>query len=605
MEHTKLQTVVLDGWMKDFNGKGEKAVLHDTLKSYFDAVWHEADGYWSDKIKDHWDHAEKLYQDNYGFPFRRYNWQSKMKSPVVDNLITRISYHIYKVLVNIAAGRYFTVDHPNEARAKAYEELLKLDLKRENYPKKFIESFAQSLLNSIMVHKIVYAKTVHYIPTFNQTLMKYDKLEPKVKATVQIQKIDPRNIRLDPMGDRYIIECVNKVPWHEFLHIARANKWKNVHAIEKELDNKDQHLPTVDLKYVYCKSLVDEKGKEISTNVYFVVAEDKYVVHVDNYLLPDGRFPYSVGAPMMDVYGRYGRSYVSKVADIITHHVGFQNLTLDAAQLSALGTHEYDIEVASSDSAHTFTSGVSPGKMFPKVGQGKMLNSAYPDANQIPGLLQIGYYLDRELQNKGYVNEFFAGQATAKGRPTLGEINLKTQESSAFFTDMASHVESNKISQDLELILFTRLLHLHENRDDLQSEISHLDPAIQDTIRQLTPEVIMDDLMNFRITVHGVSGKLQKQANFEKFIAVWQVLGNMPLVQGTAIFSKITKEVLELLDDSADSLVNIELMEDLEKKMQENLAMQIAGAGQQNQAPAGPQGGQPANSPTPAQDTVV
>lgn len=575
--------VVLHGWDISIDGR-KKSVLHSDVMNYFEVVWGEAHGYWDKKVRPDWDKNALLYQDRYTMPFKRYNWQSMMKDPVTDNLVTRITYFMQKTLVNIAVqGNYFTVRHPVEERAKAYEELLRINLRLGDYPKKFARSFAKSLVNSIMAHKIVYLKKRHYVPYFDAQKQKWTKLEPKTKGGVEILSIDPYNLRLDPYGDRYIIEIVPRVPLHEFKEAAQVNGWINLKPVMDTVDRnvKNGHLPYVNLKYVYTKCLLNPSGDELSPYICFVVVDDKYVVHLENYILPNGEFPYSVANPMMDIYGRYGRSYVSKIHDLVTHYVGFTNLMLDGAYLSALGIHEYDVSATSSDSAHSFTASLEPGKMYPKTENGAMLNSTFPPGNLTTSLLQVGFFLDRELQNKGYVNEFFSGQATAKGRPTLGEINLKTQESTAFFTDMAAHVEAEKLSDDLRLILTTALMHIHSHKDDFLALISQAPETVQETLKSLTPEDIQADLVDMRVEVTGVSGKIQRMANFSRYLQIWQVIGNMPGVQASTLLTKFVRKMFEIIDDSPDEILDMKELEQFQMLMQQVQKVQLAQAMQQ------------------------
>jgi hypothetical protein len=196
-----------------------------------------------------------------------------------------------------------------------------------------------------------------------------------------------------------------------------------------------------------------------------------------------------------------------------------------------------------------------------------MLNSFFPAANQTVGLLNLGYFLDRELQNKGYVNEFFSGQATAKGRPTLGEINLKTQESTAFFTDMASHTEDAKISVDLKLLLYTQLMHLHVSSGDIDALLADADDTDASVIKGLTPQDIMNDLQDLRIEVTGISGKIKALANFNRYLQIFNVIGNMPGVQNSTLVSDFVRKMFKIIDDSPEEVIDMDLLEQIQLQL--------------------------------------
>ena len=583
----------LRGWTLTRKGEAPTVIQHEDVKKFFDAVWSEAHSYWDKKVKPDWEHNKLLYTDKYDLPFRQMPWQTKMKDPVVDNLVTRITYYFHRILVNIASdGNYFTVQHKDEARAKAYASLLRIILKQNDYPKKFTDSFAKSLVHAIMAHKIVYTNEAEQVPVWSNVKKRFDSLETKVRGKTKIISIDPYCIRLDPYGERYIIEIAKNVPYDEFKSAAKANRWINLEAVDAlvKSETKDNPLPTVTLKYVYTKVLTDRQGNVLSPCVWFVVVNDKYVVHLDNYILPNGMFPYSVSNPMLDIYGGYGRSYVSRIADLVTHYVGFVNLALDGAYLTALGVHEYDMSVASADGAHGVTSHIEPGKIYPKDGPGNMINSYFPAANQTMGLLNLGYFLDRELQNKGYVNEFFAGQATAKGRPTLGEISLKTQESTAFFTDMASHTEGEKIQVDLRLLLYTQLMNLHASQGDIDGLTADMNETDASVIKGLTPVEIMADLQDLRIEVSGISGKIKALANFNRYLQIFNVIGNMPGVQSSTLVSDFVRKMFKIIDDSPEEVINMDLLEQLQAQLGQAALQQFS---QPQQQPT-TQEGQPA-----------
>lgn len=585
----------LSGWSSTLNAK-TTGIPHEAVLSYFHAVWKEANDYWEAYVGPEWKKNDMLYQDRYELPFQRMNWQSDLREPIVDSLVTRITYFLHRNLLGIATQEdYFTVNHPKAERGKAYRALLRAVLKDNEYPNVFARGFAKSLVNSIMVTKIVYINERKTVPSWDKALNKFQGQTEKILGRTKVIYVDPYHIRLDPYGDRYIIELVPRVPYSEFLKAARANKWRNLDVVKDEVFTNaaagtKTHLPFVNLKYVYTKSFTNEYGEEVASNAFFVVVNDTIVVHFDNYYMPDGRFPYTYTNPMIDLYSRYGRPYVSKIADLVRYYVGMVNLAMDGAYLSALGLHEYDTEVARDDTAHSFTGNIEPGKMYPKQGNGSVLNSIFPPAQQAMSLLQPVFFLDREIQNKGYVNEFFAGQPTAKGRPTLGEVNLKTQESSAFFTDMATHVESQKVAKDLELILYTELMNLKATQ---KLELySTMDDTSAGVLKSLTPEEIQTDIEELRIEVTGISGKIKRQANFNRYLQIFNVIGNMPGVQSSMLIADFVRKMFGIIDDAPEEVLDMSALVAIQTQMQQQQQVQLTQP-QGGANPAPPTGGAP------------
>ena len=192
--------------------------------------------------------------------------------------------------------------------------------------------------------------------------------------------------------------------------------------VDSDKDNSN-HLPTINLTYVYTKALTSEAGKLIAKDVCFVVVNDDYVVDFKYNYGVNGATPYTVHNPMLDVYGRYGRPYISKLRSLIKEYMNVVNLTSDHGVLTGLGTHEIDTSLLAPTQAHSVTSDLEPGKQLAKNGQGNLITSTYPQSGTLQGLLQLVYFLDQQIQNHSYQTEFFDGQNTSRGRKTATEIS--------------------------------------------------------------------------------------------------------------------------------------------------------------------------------------
>ncbi len=572
---------------------GEESVTEEQALAFFEAVWLESDKYWKTYVRDDWEQNDALYKDIITAPVKKLDWQADVRIPVADSLVTRLVNFFTRILVS-ANEDYYTVKHPDKDRTIAYKELLKARLRVAEYPNvAFHPAMSRSLLNSIFVNKVSRILEERSFPTYDEATKEYGVTRETLAKTV-IEAPSPKNIRLDPLGDRYMIEICPAVPLHEFEEMGRLNGWKNIRrvmdavithneSVKDERPNSEEespHLRTVNLKILSTKALTDSKGRVVARDVRVYIANNKHVLWVEKNLLPNGMFNCIAVNPMASIFGRYGRAYISKLASLIVSYLEAINLALDGFRISALGIYEYDIEVMSKDTGHFFTAVLEPGRFYPKLGPNRGINGVFNTSLQSSSALQVVYFLDRELQNKSFQNEFFQGAPTAKGRPTLGEISLKTQESTAFFTDIATHIERNIIAPVLYLTLVTDLIYLDDQRGaDLLENIS--DDTIKGYIKGLNFSERMEDLRNLTIEVTGISGKIKRLSNFNKLVQILNVLGNIPGVLSAIRGDELVKKLFETTDDTPDEVFDMTMLP---------LVMQQMGA-QGQLPPAPPDGG--------------
>lgn len=573
---------------------GENSLTEFEVKDYFDAIWSQSDGYYNKYVKDDWAENDLLYQDAFVFPVEKLDWQSDIRDPITETLVTRLTNFFTRILVSTNED-YFTIRHPDKDRQLAYKELLKVILRENEYPNKcFKPALERALLNSLYNNKVNHELYECSYPTYDSKSGNYGVVR-ETQSKTKIQPVSPKNVRLDPLGDRYRIEIMPAVPLNEFEEMGKLNGWKNIKRVvdaitiegesvpdERPLDEQEStFLRTVNLKCVQTRALTDKMGKVLVKDIRFYIANNKHVLWVEKNLLPDGMFYMVSENPLGGVYGRYGRAYISKLKSLIINFIESVNLAMDGFRLSALGIYEYDIQVASADTAHQFTAVLEPGKFYPKAGQGRVLNGIFNNSLQNAGALQVVFFLDRELQNRSFQNEFFQGQPTAKGRPTLGEISIKTQESTAFFTDIATNVERMIVSPVLYLALVTELIYMDDKRKaDLLENIS--DENVRGLIKGLTFDERIQDIRNMKIEVTGISGKIKRLGNFNKLIQIMNVLGNVPGVLSAIRSDQLVRKLFEITDDTPDEIFDMTVLPQI---MQQQQMMQQQG--QQTQPPQG------------------
>ncbi|MEM3063720.1 MAG: hypothetical protein QW303_09305 [Nitrososphaerota archaeon] len=538
------------------------------ILEYFNFIWTEADSYFNSRVKPDWDENYRLYTDAYEFQ-NKLRWQARIKDPIADNLVTRMANFLTRILISVE-GDYFDILHNDKARAQGYKDLVGTILNDNNFPVIFNETLKHALVTSIYVNKVSYTYSLECFPLYNTDTKEFSTQE-KTVGRVRIDRVSPWDIRLDPAGDSYIIE-IKELDIADFRQLAIANRWMNTDRVlmqtlspvmPSDSSKPALYRPKITLYYVYTKALTNKSGKILDDNVHFIVANKQHVIWYEKNLLPNGRFPYVVGQPLKSLVGRYGRSYLSKLKSVIMSYLESLNLILDSFQLATLGTFEYDVSAVVTDASHTFTARVEPGRFYP-VNRPNSIRQIF-NAN-IPAIsLQMLFYLDRVIQNRSFQTEFLQGMPTVKGRPTASEISIKTQESSNFFTDIASEIERNIITPLIELVLATELIYMDDEfHVELLGNIKSLESF--NLVKSLPFNDRIADYRESKITAKGLSGKILKSSNLNKLLQIVSVLGNMPQLLQALDSRKFLTELFYMFDMMPDELFNLEALTPEERR---------------------------------------
>ena len=557
----------------------EKNVIkfHAHLKSQAHPEFTSASSEWKENMR--------FYMDEYNFQ-NKIDWQTKIKDPIVDNLVVRMSNFFVRILMS-TDNKYFTIEHPDKTVQAGLNKLLEQSLIHNRFPLIFGDALKMSLLTSPYITKIKYTYEEESYPQFNETTGDIESVKETI-GRVKVTPVDPFNIMLDPNGDNYIIETKHCTV-AEYQTLARVNNWNKTNTVIQESANKGEDGSTgyatdIKLSYVYSKFVSDPSGKVIDENVHFVVVNDTHLVYYGKNTLPNGAFPYSVGFPMKVLQGRYGRGYITKLRSLLSSYVESMNLLLDAFTISTLGVYEVVTSNIESGKAHLFGS-VVPGRMYP-VSAPNTINQVYNQSLN-PNAVNLLFTIDRLIQNRSFQNEFFQGQPTQKGRPTASEITTKTQETSNFFTDIASEIERSIIEPSLELLLHTELMYMD---DDFHAPLFTEDDTDTSVIKLIgkTFNERMQIVKDARIQVRGVSGKVMKMGNFQKLMQIVNVIGNMPQVAQALDPAKFVQRIFESFDESPEDLLNMEMLQNVNQPQPQPGAPQPPGS----QAGA-PEGGSP------------
>jgi len=527
----------------------------DVLKYYQFIAKEAEDGFVSTR-KD-WNENMKFYMDEYSFD-NKLAWQTKIKDPIVDNLVVRLSNFFVRILMS-SDNKYFTIEHPNPAIKAGLSSLVEVVLKTNKFPMIFGDALKMALLTSPYITKIAYTYHKESYPTYNEKKNSYDT-EDTIVGKTEIKTCDPFSVRLDPNGDQYIIEN-KEVDLSDFISMAEINQWKNaekvIRNLHKQKDPNDAlYRPTVHLEYVYSRCMTSDQGKILDENVHFVIANKEHVVYYGKNILPKGEFPYVVGFPMKVLKGKYGRGYISKLRSLLSSYVESMNLLLDAFTLNTLGVYEVVTNNIETGKAHLFGS-VVPGRLYP-VTQTGTINQVYNNAVN-PNSSSLLFTLDRLIQNRSFQNEFFQGAPTSKGRPTASEVSQKSQDTNAFFADIANEIERAIIEPTLELLLYTELIYMNDSSHfDYSKTLAN--PEALTVLKAMSFNERVDAIKDSTLTVRGISGKVLKMTNFQKLMQIINVIGNMPQVAQALDPAKFVQRIFESFDENPGDIINMEML---------------------------------------------
>lgn len=527
-----------------------KTIKESWVADYYELIWNEADSYFTEEVIHEWWENMSLYHNVHARD-KKFTWQSDVKEPIVQNLIDKLSNFLTRSLVSESSSDnpFFTFTIPNnKARAQAYRELVNSVLDSNKWTREIFNlSLKRALATSVYYDKVVPVREM--ISTPQQVKKDNESITLKnvrtARARTFIKSINPFDMRLDPHGDRYIIE-IERLSIPEIMALAKEQQWFNVETAVKagfqsdedsgertESDEMNRSRVVIHgnnmgtLHHVYAKVLpVNEGGKSLPEikdhNIYFIMLNGN-LVHYTHNLLPKGRFPYVKAQPVRHIVGRYGKGFISMLKSLICEYLNMLSLTVDEATRNILPVYERDMSTADNESADVNASEIVPGRVYSSRDGQSLRQISNPNTTQIGSSMTFTF--ERLIQNRSSVSEFFEGRPTAKGRPTLGEIEIKTNRNDSFIADMANEIESSVIEELLELVLMTELVYMDDpDRPDLK-QIVNTEAALS-TLTSLSFEDRINDLISVNVNANGISHRIELRERFGALVTIFQVLGN-------------------------------------------------------------------------------
>jgi hypothetical protein len=529
------------------------ALYESDLVEYYKKIWLEADSYYSTNVKQDWDRNRNMYTDTYLFK-KKLDWQTTVYEPVADSLITRLANYFNRILVT-SEDTYYDIFHKNDVIAQGFKDIVGAVLLDTKFPLVFNDAFKAALLTSPYITRVDYLYDYEPYPVENKNAPNGIGSQMYITGRTQIKDVNPYDFRLDPNGDAYQIET-KRVDLATFTLMARLNNWKHQDDVAYDVtrpapSETPNRLPMaqVRLDYVWTRTLTDKTGALKDRNIHFIIANGKWIVYFKRNILPRSMSPYVVGFPMKNLVGRYGRGYLTKLHSVLITYLESINLIMDMFKLMTLGAFEVDTSAVDSASAHIYSSGIVPGKMYPTIKPNSIRQIFQSTPFQLA--LPIVQYMDKIVQNNSFQSEFFQGAPTVKGRPTAQEITTKTQQSTGFLSDIANELERTVIIPTIELVLTNELIYMD---DPLHVDLSnHIKSSeAYNYIRSMPFNERIKALRESQFEARGISGKVIRMGMFNKFIQILNVIANIPEIVQQLDPAKVSKLLFQGIDLNED-----------------------------------------------------
>jgi hypothetical protein len=167
-----------------------------------------------------------------------------------------------------------------------------------------------------------------------------------------------------------------------------------------------------------------------------------------------------------------------------------------------------------------------PGKQYKKTKAGQAVISAQGGQMRISDVLGALQFIDQQWQNSSFVTNFVTGLPGYRSNITLGETQIKTEQSRGVFDAMAKNLEGGAV--DCVELAFD-FLHQYVSRwkDPILSDIVGPENA-----RMLEEASVADRMRllggNFQFTVSSISASLQKAEYLKKVLQAAQIAGAGP-----------------------------------------------------------------------------
>lgn len=359
--------------------------------------------------------------------------------------------------------------------------------------------------------------------------------------------VDPADYYPDPRGmNLYEIDEVKQDLWNVIEKFINVADDKVLAALEADMSkgepSADDEQTTIDKRSRqeiiepenafrrmvkltdYYGPLFTDDGRLAAKRVRVVLANDKHIlVRGKTYPFWDGEAPYVRYQGISVPFSVWGKLLVQHADSIQLYVNELSSLMMDKAKLSALGQLAVDTTLL--EDIEDILTGIFPGKLWKTRGPNAVeevnMSGVKTDHFQMYGLLS------QEEQNAHAVTEFLQGQPTSRGRATLGEVEIKTQQGMQFFGGIVQNA-----TDGLEKIFEKLFYRVMQFKDQWQ------DPAIAkiaarfgmtEVLGMLNDPMVRYRLMKrpFRFHAAGLNSAMRRMEVLRNLNDMLAVLGNL------------------------------------------------------------------------------
>jgi hypothetical protein len=522
----------------------------------------------------------------------RYDWSKKAawqnKNAVPKFSINREKFAAVMQRALVQATDYFTVEgkakSPYAQWAAGVREWCKFRLDREQFPLKFVLGTKIAATRGRMYFKPYYSTEITEVLTWpkreeprldaegmplldefgnpvTDIITEEPKWETIVERTLRVALVNPQNIWVDPTGrQRFWVESY-KMDWGELLALAKEGHYdlKAVMQLEpgtsgdqeseeseqRSRNNEGEFTPPQGTKevelYEFWGDLYDTEGRLVEKNCTFTVANRTHVVRkpIKNPYW-HGKAPYAWGAPVLQPFSNYDKSFLEDAIGLQKTQTEFVNLILDSALYAVAGAFSVDVEQLAN--VQDIQQGVYPGAVFRRKGS---YSNGTPMIDSVrlntidPMSLSILQMVDRMEQESTGITDLMLGVMPAR-RSTASEGAMRLGESNSLFDTFARNLEEQLIGNLIEQVWAL----------DLQY-FDWTDPCARDILGEFADQLAMmsdeeryDLIKHFTFRGKGLSVVLAKTMEIEKIDRFMRAIGRYPaLAQVVNMPALLTKAV--------------------------------------------------------------
>lgn len=502
-----------------------------------------------------WEEAWRLYQSEVDYSDKE-DWQAKSWVPLPFSTVEQATARIQRSMLDSA--EFFGVDgHDPKSKQLAnlvWMPLLKLAMEKSAFVNKFADAVKVGFATGISLYlKFRYAS--YRVPSLGGVTVGPDGAISPVYRTEQqafltIDTVPPWMVFRDPrsksrqqFSGSYIME-EEYVDRAYLLEGQRGGYFRNVAQVPEGISASTMGWdrgPDMEsrrrgqawspnrfrkpaLLTEWYGDLPDENGDiaypdatmTMANNVIIRGIEDNPIWAVD---VMSGRrkWPLIAFPPIAHPLRFEGFGILRAVAPLAMLFSNLFDLMMDGMNWSVNPESELDINLLEDqDDTETF-----PGKLWLKRGSGRLITPAERGKIEVGSILAVLQYVHQMWENEGFVTAFITGEPGTRSNITLGETEIKTNQSLSIFDSMARNLEAGgraAVEMAHDFLLQYLTVFSHPSLADV------VGPAAASLLAMMSPADRMRELSgNFAYSFTGISTALQKSDMLQRLISAAQL----------------------------------------------------------------------------------